>query len=185
MPVTISQDFRKSSIDLISCHTPLVLKAYTDVLSSDPDDSNIVATIEGQTPADNTNRYTFSMAYTGSTFAIGGGYYRFYYTLDITDIIRKICNSPRLEREGTVDFYTPSRLATKIEIICYDKGGDDASLINTYMHGFNQVHDPDGACLVDFASKGAVIPIAPGIPMLFHAWQPSAGAAGDWITYHT
>jgi hypothetical protein len=173
--LTNLNDFKKSGYELITAHSPLVLYWKLNDTTSSHSTGYLVATITGQSPADNQNSYTFDMAYI-ETIDLGGGSYDHYFKLNITDIIRKVCNSPRLESEITVgNFFQPSRLATSIKINVLVPGAPppvQSDFTYSYMHGFNQIGDPNGSALVEFASNDqGKISIAPGAPMLFHLWK--------------
>jgi hypothetical protein len=210
MSLTYNEDFRRSGNNLISCHNPLVLDVTLQNTNTSAVSGDVTVDIAGT--GDDTNTYVFDMAYVGSASA-GGSNYDHTFRLDITDIIRRICNEPDLRNETASYYKRPSRLATNIMCLFKSSGESNTSFTNTYMHGFNQVNDPDSSCLVDFAEGGqaaGTVPgkysIVPGVPMLlcFYAhtsitspvvylegssgvvgsFSPSSTGAGLWQLYH-
>jgi len=170
MAIEIIDDFRRdgitySDIEIISCHSPLILTVITP--GTTPAESGAV-TVEITGSGDNTNTYTFDMAYVSTNIVR-------LFKLDITDIIRKICDEAQLQLEVTPPalHFTGSRRATEIEIVAKADGESDETVTNWYMHGFNQVNNPDSSCLVDFVDEEteARMCIAPGAPMMFHLWN--------------
>jgi hypothetical protein len=170
MAIEIVDDFRRdgvtySSIEVISCHSPLILIVLTP--GTTPAVSGAV-TVEITGSGDNTTTYTFDMAYRSTNIVR-------LFKLDITDIIRKICDEAQLELEVTPPalLFEGSRRATEIEIVAKADGEGDQTVTNWYMHGFNQVNNPDSSCLVDFVDEEteARMCIAPGAPMMFHLWN--------------
>ena len=178
MSLTVNDDFQRNGYNLVSCQNPLILNVSLGNTVSSASSGGVTVEITGS--GDNTETYEFDMGYVGTT---GGPDYIHNFKLNITDIIREICNEPDLENEASVssEIMRGSRLATAIEIKVSDlwKVNSSVYVENVYMHGFNQVNNPDSSCLVDFADgdEEAVIPIAPGSPMLFWLWQHAAGTS--------
>jgi len=177
MSLSITEDFQRDGFDLISCHSPLILTAELGNANATASTGDIVVSIRGQTGMDNTTLYQFDMGYIEST---GSGPYVHYFRLDITDIIRNICNEPRLENEVSSYYVDDCRLATYIGIEVNSPGESLDNVIEWFMHGFNQVNTPDSSCLVDFADpdEDAIISIVPGVPQLFNLWLPAAVSSG-------
>ena len=182
MSLDVNEDFQRSGFDLISCHSPLVLKATLTNLTAIASSGDVTCELQAVSAfADDDTLYTFDMAFV-STFFIAGNYIH-SFRLDITDIVRKICNEPGMVDEtGVNDYALNSKRATEIDIDVKSSGEVTQSVDNFYMHGFNQVNNPDSSCLVDFADKDttATIPVVPGAPMLFYLWAPSDIGAGTF-----
>lgn len=177
MALVIFEDFRRSGIDVIGAHSPLVLQALLTV-GGVPVSGDVTVEIRGLDPAENETVYTFGMGYVSGSLGIH------LFVLDITDIIRKICNEPRLQSDVTSgEWEQECRLVTQIACTIKADGEADDSFTNWYQHGFNQVNDPDGSALVDFAEGNATIPIAIGAPMLFPVWFENVGASLEGKTY--
>ena len=174
MSLVLNDNFQRSGFDVISCHSPLVLDVTLTNANATQSSGDVTAKLQGQGLADNINAYTFDM---GLVSSVGLAPTVHTFRLNITDAIGKICNDPDLRNEVTTLFFTPSRLATLIRITIESASESDVVLDNNYMHGFNQVNDPDSSCLVDFANGDAVIPVVPGAPMLFSIWTESVGAS--------
>lgn len=174
MSLVLNDNFQRSGYAVIACHSPLVLDVTLTNANATQSSGDVTAKIQGQGLADNINAYTFDM---GLVSSVGLAPTVHTFKLDITDIIRKVCNDPDLRNEVTTLFFTPSRLATLIRITIESASESDVVLDNNYMHGFNQVNDPDSSCLVDFANGDAVIPIVAGAPMLWSLWTHSIGAS--------
>ena len=169
MSLSIQDNFQRSGYDVISCHNPLVLDV--ELGNSDPiaESGDVSVIIQGQSGADNTTAYTFEMAYVTTTIDYG---YKHQFRLNITNIIRHVCNTPQLEDETGANIYKQgSRMATPIKITVSASGESPDDVTNYFMHGFNQVNDPDSSCLVDFASGIPKILMAYGAPSIFHIWE--------------
>lgn len=180
MSLTLNDNFSRGGFDLIACQSPLVLDVTLGNAGATAASGDVTATIQGQTSAENTVAYTFNMAYVSSA---GSGPYTHEFKLDITDIIRKICNDPSLQDDTTSGFDTENRLAPEIRITITSAPETPVVQDNWYAHGFNQVNNPDSSCLVDFADKDteAIIPIVPGAPMLFYIWRQTTSVSGSFI----
>jgi hypothetical protein len=183
MSLSITEDFTRDGFDLISCQNPLVLKAELGNSDSSASSGDVEVSIRGQGDADNTNLYQFGMAYVETTGSSPN--YTHHFKLNITDVIRNISNEPSLENKVASLYIDDCRLATYIAIQV-DSTGETAVLIyGWFMHGFNQVNNPDSSCLVDFAdvSEDAIISIVPGAPQLFYLWMAttSTGEVGYYV----
>ena len=172
MSLAVDEDFVRNTWTLIACHSPLVLKATLGNGNATASSGDVTVELQAVSAgADDTTLYAFDMAYVSSA---GSDPYTHAFRLDITDIIRKICNEPGMVDEtGVAVFFVKSKRATEIDIDVKSDGEDTVSVDNWYMHGFNQVNDPDSSCLVNFADKDseAIIPIVPGAPMLLSMWS--------------
>lgn len=171
MSLSFVDNFERDGIIVVAAHSPLV--AYVNHGSStnpNPASGFVTLEINGVSPADNQTVYTFDMAYVSRS---GSGPYTDLYRLDISDIIRKICNDPDLRNEITSgSYFEPSRLATQIRIIAKASGEIDETIASHFMHGFNQVNDQNSSCLVPFgeADGDALISVVPGAPMIWQPW---------------
>jgi hypothetical protein len=172
MSLAVTEDFVRDAWDLIACHSPLVLKATLGNGNATASSGEVTVEIQAVSAgADDTTLYTFDMAYVETT-----GSFDHFFRLDITDIIRKICNEPgHVDETAATHYKEKSKRATEIDIDVKSDGEDTVSVDNWYMHGFNQVNNPDSSCLVDFADVAtkAIISIVPGVPMLYYLWIPS------------
>lgn len=173
MSLTNNDDFKRGGYDVISCHSPLVLDVEVGNNSSTPLSSgDVTVEITAQSPAENTDTYAFNMGYIETIETTPGFAWTHYFKLNITEIIKKLCREPFLTDETSSYYKHGARLATEIEIVIKRSGETSVSFTNYYMHGFNQVNDPDSSCLRDFAdlSVEAVIPIVAGAPNMFWLW---------------
>jgi len=174
MSLVVDEDFVRDAWDLIACHSPLVLKATLGDANATASSGDVTVELQAVSAgADDTTLYAFDMAYVSSA---GVGPYTHAFRLDITDIIRKICNEPgHVDETAATHYKLKSKRATEIDIDVKSDGEDTVSVDNWYMHGFNQVNNSDSSCLVDFADVAtkAIISIVPGVPMLYYVWVPS------------
>lgn len=167
MSLTLNDDFSRSGFDVIACHSPLVLDVTLQNANATAVSGDVTAKLYGVGVTINTTEYTFDMGYAGSS---GSGPYDHEFRLDVTDIIRRICNVPDLRDETTSGYKYKPLLGSGVLITIASAGESDDYLTKTYMHGFNQVNDPNSSCLVELANKQAIISIVPGAPMLFYQW---------------
>jgi hypothetical protein len=186
MSLTVTEDFVRDARDLISCHSPLVLKATLQNLTATASSGDVTCDIQAVSfGADDDTLYTFDMAYVKTSFSSPDYYHEF--RLNITDIIRKICNRPgHVDETGGAVYKLKSKRATEIDIDVKSSGEATQPVDNWYMHGFNQVNNPDSSCLVDFADVAtkAIISIVPGVPMLYYLWNPTnLGGSGTFRLY--
>ena len=171
MSLTLNDDFTRASWDLIASQSPLVLDVTLQNTNTSASSGDVTVEIQGEVNADNTTLYTFDLGYVGTTGS--GPNYDHAFKLDITDIIRKICNDPLLQDDTTAGFETENRMATRIAGEVKSSGETPTGFVKYFAHGFNQVNNPDSSCLVDYADLAteAIVPIVPGSPMMFWLWM--------------
>jgi hypothetical protein len=182
MSLTNNDDFRRDTIVLIGCQSPLVLDVTLQNTNISASSGDVYVSIAGVSPnAENTTTYNFDLGYVETTGS--GPNYDHKFKLDITDIIRKVCNDPDLRNETAGGYKMLSRLATYIGCFVKSSGEITTGFYNYYAHGFNQVNNPDSSCLVDFGDPAveAIIPIVPGAPMLWHVWNNALVAGAFYL----
>ena len=120
MSLTYNEDFRRDGHNLIACHSPLVLDVTLQNTNTSAVSGDVTVDIYGSGTTEDTTIYVFDMAYVETSGA--GPNYDHTFRLDITDIIRRICNDPDLRNETSGSVKRPSRLASFITCLFKSPG---------------------------------------------------------------
>lgn len=178
MSMTLNDDFKRDGYNIVSCHSPLVLEILIANTSTSMASGDATATIQGQSPTENTTAYTFEMGYVETTGS-GPTYYH-TFRLDITDIIREICNDPDLDLDAQYIMSPVHRNASKIQVTIASSPETPVNFTNFYAHGFNQVNDQNSSCLVPLGDGSALIPVVAGAPMAHYLYLTSTSVSSSW-----